>query len=170
MPFSGIEDTFEVIGKAIFKEFIMKKSKSIILVIIVAAFVFIAPSFTQNISADDSDYPNITTKYDVNNMSQYSDDQLDQTVTMKKFYVQGISYDKQHRERIIFTNTPESTDYYFTVLNGNKHHKKLVVGDTVTIKGAVGPRQNLEKTPANKFFSNKFFGKDMIFVITDSYK
>lgn len=148
----------------------MKKYKSLFWVIIVATFVFVGLSFAKNVSADDSDYPNITTKYDVNNMSQYSDDQLDQNVTMKNFYVQGISYDKQHRERIVFTNTPQSTDYYFTVLRGNKYHKKLVVGDTVTIKGSVGPRQTLEKTPANKFFSNKFIGKKMILVLTDSYK
>lgn len=116
------------------------------------------------------DYPNITSKYDVNNMSQYSDDDLDQYVTMKNFYVQGISYDRHHQERIIFTNTPQSKDYYFTVLHGNKHHKHLAVGDSVTIKGAVEPRETLEKSPANKAFDNKFFGKQMIFVLTDSYK
>lgn len=149
----------------------MKKSKVIILTFATMLLMFVGISFSQNASADDSDYPNITTKYDINNMSQYSDDQLDQNVTMKKFYVQGISYDKHHKERIVFTNTPQSKDYYFTVLNGNKHHKKLVVGDSVTIKGALGPRQTLEKdSPANKFFSNNLFGKDMIFVITDSYK
>ncbi len=149
----------------------MKKIKPIFLGIIAAICLFAGTSFNQVASAKGNDYPDITTKYDTNNMSQYSDDQLDQYVTMKKFYVQGISYDKQHRERIVFTNQPDSKDYYFTVLKGNKHHKKLVVGDQVTIKGSVGPRQTLEKSsPANKFFDNKFFGKQMIFVLTDSYK
>lgn len=120
--------------------------------------------------AKDSDYPDISTKYDTNNMSQYSDDDLDQYVTMKKFYVQGVSYDKQHRERIVFTNKPQSKDYYFTVLKGNKHHKRVVVGDSVTIKGGVGPRETLEKSPANRNFPNALFGKKMIFVLTDSYK
>ena len=103
-------------------------------------------------------------------MSQYSDDDLDQYVTMKKFYVQGVSYDKHHLERIVFTNTPQSKDYYFTVLQGNKHHKRIVVGDTVTIKGSVGPRQELEKSQANSSFPKSLIGKDMIFVLTDSYK
>lgn len=103
-------------------------------------------------------------------MSQYSDDDLDQYVTMKIFYVQGISYDKQHMERIVFTNTPQSKDYYFTVLQGNKHHKRIAVGDSITIKGSVGPRQELENSAANRFFSKSLIGKNMIFVLTDSYK
>lgn len=69
-----------------------------------------------NVAYASDDYPDISSKYDVNNMSQYSDDDLDQYVTMKNFYVQGISYDKQHMERIVFTNTPQSKDYYFTVI------------------------------------------------------
>lgn len=121
-------------------------------------------------ASKNDDYPNITSKYDVNNMSQYSDDDLDQYVTMKKFYVQGVSYDKHHHERIVFTNKPQSKDYYFTVLQGNKHHKRLVVGDSVTIKGSVGPRQTLEKSQANRSFSKSLIGKKMIFVLTDSYK
>lgn len=121
-------------------------------------------------SSKKDDYPNITSKYDVNNMSQYSDDDLDQYVTMKNFYVQGVSYDKHHLERIVFTNTPQSKDYYFTVLQGNKHHKRVVVGDSITIKGSVGPRQILKKSQANRQFSKSLIGKNMIFVLTDSYK
>lgn len=148
----------------------MKKIGLFVLGIIAFVCFFIGIQLNSSAFAD-SEYPDITTKYDVNNMSQYSDSQLDQCVTMKNFYVQGISYDKHHHERIVFTNTPQSKDYYFTVLHGNKHHKKLAVGDAVTIKGSVGPRQVLEKgSPANKFFSNNLFGKKMIFVLTDSYK
>lgn len=123
-----------------------------------------------NVAYASDDYPDISSKYDVNNMSQYSDDDLDQYVTMKNFYVQGISYDKQHMERIVFTNTPQSKDYYFTVLQGNKHHKKISVGDSITVKGLVGPRQKLEKSAANRSFSKSLIGKNMIFVLTDSYK
>lgn len=147
----------------------MKQIKPIIFTLIATFCIFIGLSVPRSALAD-SDYPDITTKYDVNDMSQYSDDQLDQYVTMKKFYVQGVSYDRHHLERIVFTNTPTSKDYYFTVLNGNKHHKKIYVGDKVTIKGSVGPRQSLEHSSANKSFPNKFFGKKMIFVLTDKYK
>ena len=143
---------------------VIEMKKKLILLGIMLGMFFSAGA----VSADD--YPNIASKYDVNNMSQYSDSDLDQYVTMKNFYVQGISYDKHHHERIVFTNTPQSKDYYFTVLQGNKHHKRLAVGDSVTIKGSVGPRQTLEKTQANKFFSKSLIGKNMIFVLTDSYK
>lgn len=123
-----------------------------------------------NVAYASDNYPDISSKYDVNNMSQYSDDDLGQLVTMKNFYVQGISYDKHHKERIVFTNTPQSKDYYFTVLQGNKHHKRIAVGDSITIKGSVGPRQELENSAANRFFSKSLIGKNMIFVLTDSYK
>ena len=97
-----------------------------------------------NVAYASDDYPDISSKYDANNMSQYSDDDLGQLVTMKNFYVQGISYDK--------------------------HHKRIAVGDSITIKGSVGPRQELENSAANRSFSKSLIGKNMIFVLTDSYK
>lgn len=117
-----------------------------------------------------TEYPNITSKFDVNNMGQYDDSDLFTNVSMKNFYVQSISYDKQHNERIIFTNTPQSNNYYFTVLQGRKHKKRIAVGDSITIKGQLNGRLTLEKSQANSWFAKKFFGKQAIMVLTDSYK
>lgn len=148
----------------------MKIIKHILVLCLTILFTTAIFSCSHYVSANQDDYPDITTKYDVDNMSQYSNDDMGEYVTMNHFYVQSVSYDKHHKERIIFTNTPQSTDYYMTVLKGNKHHKKLAVGDSVTIKGMVGTRQTIENTQANSWFSHKFFGKQAFFVLTDSYK
>lgn len=127
-------------------------------------------SFTASADSNDDDAPDITTKYDINNMDQYSDDDLGEYVTINKFYVKAVSYDKHHKKRIIFTNTPQSDTYFFTVLNGNKHNKKIKVGKKVTIKGTVFSKQSIEKTQANRGFGSNFYGKQAFFVLTDSYK
>ena len=121
-------------------------------------------------ASTNDDYPDITSKFDVNNMNQYDDSDLFTDVSIKKFYVQSISYDKHHNERIIFTNTPESTNYYFTVLQGRKHKKRIAVGDPITIKGQLNGRLEIEKTQANSWFAKKYFGKNAIMVLTASYK
>mgnify|MGYP003605946570 CR=1 FL=1 len=145
----------------------MKKIyKSLLCAVIIFALLCLP---TALVHASSVDYPDITTKFDVNNMGQYSDGQLSDYVMFKNFYVQSISYDKQHRERIVFTNTPQSKDYYFTVLHG-KHKKRLAVGDSVTIKGQLAGRTRLERDSGNSWFKKSLFGKKMIFVLTDSYK
>ena len=148
----------------------MKKIKFLFLASLILLFTTFAFNSNSTVSASKNNYPDITTKYDTNNMSQYSDDDMGEYVTMNKFYVQAISYDKHHKERIIFTNTPQSKTYYFTVLQGNKHHKRIAVGDTITVKGMVGTRETIEKTQANSWFAKKFFGQQAFFVLTDSYK
>lgn len=145
----------------------MKRIYRILLCLAVMITMLCAPTILAN--ADSIDYPDITTKFDVNNMGQYSDGQLSDYVTFKNFYVQSISYDKQHHERIVFTNTPQSKDYYFTALQG-KHKKRLAAGDSVTIKGQLAGRTRLERNPGNSWFKKSLFGKKMILVLTDSYK
>lgn len=56
------------------------------------------------------------------------------------------------------------------LLQGRKHKKRIAVGDPITIKGQLNGRLEIEKTQANSWFAKKYFGKNAIMVLTDSYK
>lgn len=148
----------------------MKKTKLILATLLVCSSLGIEVGLTPaNVNAK-SNYPNISRKFDTDNMNQYSNSDLFADVTLKNFYVQTISYDKHHVERAIITDNPQSKDYYLVVLNSSKHNKKMAVGDSITIKGQLNGRTTIDKSPANSWFAHEYIGKKAILVLPDSYR
>lgn len=104
-------------------------------------------SFTsQNVKADNvkvvkklkssSNYPDIKTKLDISNMQQYSDNDLASPkvnhVTLKKFYVKYVSYDRDKSTNLLLTPNKKSDQYFFSHIDSKV---KTRIGNKVTIQG-----------------------------------
>ena len=61
-----------------------------------------------NIHSSSTSYPNITTKFNVDKMSSYNEDDLFASVTLKKFYVIGVTTDNVNQYRLVLTPKPNS--------------------------------------------------------------
>lgn len=101
---------------------------------------------SQNVKADNvkvvkklkssSNYPDIKTKLDISNMQQYSDNDLASPkvnhVTLKKFYVKYVSYDRDKSTNLLLTPNKKSDQYFFSHIDSKV---KTRIGNKVTIQG-----------------------------------
>lgn len=117
------------------------------------------------VSADDE--PNITTQFDVTNMSQYSDDQLEKAVSIKKFYIKDLGKAQRGQYHILLTPNKNS-DQYFLVVTDKK--KKLHVGQKISLEGQLNGRGKINHNQIASGISRAYANKPAILYLADSYK
>lgn len=122
--------------------------------------------FNNHIQAS-SKYPDITTKFDVNKMSNYSEDDLFGNVTLKRFYVLGVSYDHVKQYRLVLVPKPTSNQYFYMTAD---KHKKVHVGQRITVKGQLNGRLQIPDDKWNKYFPSKALNENSTMVLVNSYK
>lgn len=117
------------------------------------------------VSADDE--PNITTKFDVTNMSQYSDSQLEDAVSISKFYVKDLGKDKMGQYHMLLTPTKNSNQYFLVVTNKKK---KLRIGQKVSLQGQLNGRGKINHNQIASGISRAYANKKVVLYLADSYK
>lgn len=123
-------------------------------------------TFSSGLALADSE-PNITTKYDVTNMSQYSDSQLTEAVSLKKFYVKDLGADKMGDYHILLTPAKNS-DQYFLVVTEKK--KKLHVGQKISLQGMLNGRGTINHNQVASGISSAYANEKVVMYQADSYK
>lgn len=114
---------------------------------------------------DSSDeYPDIATKFDINNMSQYSDSDLFAGVTLKNFYVKSLGADSMKQYHLLLT-PEENSDQYFLVVTKSK--KRIAIGDTVTVECGLNGSSKVNNAQINSGIDNEYLGKDVILTTPD---
>lgn len=144
----------------------IKKKIAALTLIFLSVFSFLF--FTSStVSSDSSEYPSITTKFDVDNMSKYNEEDLFESVTLKNFYVIGLTTDHVHQYRMVLVPKPSSNQYFYMTA---KKHKKIQVGQKTTIKGELNGRLEIPNDEWNKNFPSQVLNKQSTMVLVDSYK
>lgn len=77
------------------------------------------------------EYPDIRAKFDVTDMSQYSDEDLSVPVKLTKFYVQETHKDRIGSYHYLLTPSQDSDQYFLLV--SNDRIKKLKTGKKVSL-------------------------------------
>lgn len=77
------------------------------------------------------EYPDIRAKFDVSDMSQYSDEDLSVPVKLTKFYVQETHKDRIGSYHYLLTPSHDSDQYFLLV--SNDRIKKLKTGKKVSL-------------------------------------
>lgn len=111
--------------------------------------------------------PDIATKYDITNMSQYDDSQLEDAVSLNKFFVKDLGKDKLGNYHILITPTRKSNQYFLVV---TKKGKKLHVGQRISLQGMLNGRGKVNHNQVASGISRAYANKDVVLYQADSYK
>lgn len=111
-----------------------------------------------------SDYPNIKSKFDVTNMTQYSDDDLFGAVTLNKFYVKSVGADPMKQYHVLLTPTKHSSQYFLLV---TKSKKKIRLHDKLTAQVALNGSSKINDAQINSGISESYSGKHVILTMPD---
>lgn len=111
--------------------------------------------------------PNITTQFDVSNMNQYSDNQLEEAVSINKFYIKDLGKDHMGQYHMLLTPTKHS-DQYFLVVTDKK--KTLHIGQKVNLEGQLNGRGKINHNQIASGISRIYANKSVILYLADSYK
>lgn len=103
------------------------------LITIFSALLIATGAGLSAVHADDA--PDVRTKFDVNHMSQYSDDQLSTPATLTNFYVKAVHKDKMDQYHYLLVPSKGSNQYFLLV--SDSKIKKAKVGHKVTIDGTL---------------------------------
>ena len=120
-----------------------------------------------NIYSSSTSYPNITTKFNVDKMSSYNEDDLFASVTLKKFYVIGVTTDNVNQYRLVLTPKPNSNQYFYMTTS---KHKKISVGQKITVKGQLNGRLTIPDDKYNRHLQSNVLNKNATMVLVKSYK
>lgn len=120
-----------------------------------------------NIHSSSTSYPNITTKFNVDKMSSYNEDDLFASVTLKKFYVIGATTDNVNQYRLVLTPKPNSNQYFYMTTS---KHKKINVGQKITVKGQLNGRLTIPDDKYNRQLPSNVLNKNATMVLVKSYK
>lgn len=120
-----------------------------------------------NIHSSSTSYPNITTKFNVDKMSDYDEDDLFTSVTLKKFYVIGVTTDNVNQYCLVLTPKPSSNQYFYMTTS---KHKKISVGQKITVKGQLNGRVTIPDDKYNRHFPPNVLNKTATMVLVKSYK
>lgn len=120
-----------------------------------------------NIHSSSTSYPNITTKFNVDKMSSYNEDNLFTSVTLKKFYVIGVTTDNVNQYRLVLTPKPNSNQYFYMTTS---KHKKISVGQKITVKGQLNGRLTIPDDKYNRQLPSNVLNKNATMVLVKSYK
>ena len=112
-----------------------------------------------NIHSSSTSYPNITTKFNV--------DDLFASVTLKKFYVIGVTTDNVNQYRLVLTPKPNSNQYFYMTTS---KHKKISVGQKITVKGQLNGRLTIPDDKYNRHLQSNVLNKNATMVLVKSYK
>lgn len=121
-------------------------------------------SNTDNSQNTSSDYPDITSKFDINNMSQYSDDDLFVGVTLKNFYVKSVGADSMGQYHLLLT-PDQSSDQYFLVVTKSKN--RIAIGDKVTVECGLNGKGTVNNSQIKSGIDSEFSGKNVILTLPD---
>jgi len=140
-------------------------------------------SFTsQNVKADDikvvkklnpsSNYPDIKTKLDISNMQQYSDNDLASPkvnhVTLKKFYVKYVSYDRDKSTNLLLTPNKKSDQYFFSHIDSKV---KTRTGNKITIQGnLLGNSKTSQGSNGYGYITKRYVNKPDTLINTSKIK
>ncbi|UQS83515.1 hypothetical protein [Bombilactobacillus thymidiniphilus] len=120
----------------------------------------------QNTINSNSEYPDITNSFDVNNMSQYSsEDLLGQAVTLTNFYVKDIGADKMKQYHLLLTPTQNSDQYFLAVTD--KLSQRVKLGDIVSIQGPLNGKSKVNDSQINSGISENYFNKPITLIEVD---
>ncbi|MBB1108932.1 hypothetical protein H5S11_00245 [Limosilactobacillus sp. pH52_RY] len=98
-------------------------------------------------------------------MSSYSEDDLFTNLTLKRFYVIGVGKDHVHQYRLVLVPKSNSDQYFYMTTD---RHKKIKVGQRITIKGQLNDRLSIPNNKWNKTFPSKVLGQDSTMVLVKS--
>lgn len=110
------------------------------------------------------DYPDINSKFDVNNMNQYSDDDLFTGVLMKNFYIKDIGGDKMKQYHILLTPNKKSKSYFLAV---TKSKKRLIINKKITVTAILQSHTKINSNQINSGISSKYYNKKAILIDID---
>lgn len=111
-----------------------------------------------------SDYPNIKSKFDITNMSQYSDDDLFGAVTLNKFYVKDVGADSMKQYHVLLTPTKHSSQYFLLV---TKFKKKIRLHNKLTAQVALNGSSKINDAQINSGISESYLDKHVILTMPD---
>lgn len=111
-----------------------------------------------------SKYPNIKSKYDIKDMSQYTDDDLFDAVTLNKFYVKDWGYNSYMGDRhLLLTPTKKSKQYFLVVTKT----KKVFKGDRITVQGSLNGPSHVNQAQIKVGMQKKYLNKPDTLVLAD---
>jgi len=111
-----------------------------------------------------SEYPNIKSKYDISNMSQYSSDDLFDSVTLNKFYVKNWGYNKYMGDRHLLLTPTKNSNQYFLVVTKTK---KVFKGDKITVQGSLNGLSEINHAQIKVGIQSKYLNKPDTLVLAD---
>lgn len=88
-------------------------------------------SETSSSSTSESEYPDIASKFDLDNLTKYSDADLFSPVTLNEFFVADVAADNFHEYHLLLT--PKGGTQEFLAIG--KSDKKITLGSTISLQG-----------------------------------
>lgn len=113
-----------------------------------------------------TEYPNISSIFDLNTIESQNSSSLFKTVELKDFNIVDMGADSMKQYHLLISPNGHSDTYFLAVFD-HKLSGKLDTYNTVTIDGTLNGKSKLDGTQVNTGISSDYLGKKVILINVD---
>lgn len=117
-------------------------------------------------TSSSTEYPNISSIFDLNTIESQNSSSLFKTVELKGFNIVDMGADSMKQYHLLISPNGHSDTYFLAVFD-HKLSGKLDTYNTVTIDGTLNGKSKLDGTQVNTGISSDYLGKKVILINVD---